>query len=79
MDTRGGQSKVSLVRGMKASILDISSQSDMCLPISEQTDHSLEWQGAGHCDRSPYIGFLFLVEISREPVVRTSSMASLDV
>lgn len=79
MDTLGGQSKVSLVRGMKASILDISSQSDMCLPIGEQTDRSPEWQGTGHCDRSLYIGFLFLVEISREPVVGTSSMASLGV
>lgn len=79
MDTLGGQSTVSLVQGMKASILDISSQSDMCLPISEQTDHSPEWQGAGHYDRSLYIGFLFLVEISREPVARMSSMASLGV
>lgn len=79
METLGGQSKVSLVRGMKASVLDISAQSVMCLPISEQMDHSPEWRGAGHCDRSLHIGFLFLVEISRERVVRTSSMASLGV
>lgn len=79
METLGGQSKVSLVRGMKASVLDLSAQSVRCLPIREQMDHSPEWRGAGHCDRSLYVGFLFLVEISRERVVRTSSMASLGV
>lgn len=79
METLGGQSKVSLVRGMKASVLDLSAQSVRCLPIREQMDHSPERRGAGHCDRSLYVGFLFLVEISRERVVRTSSMASLGV
>lgn len=33
-DTFGGQSEVSLVRGMKAATLDISAQPDTCLSIS---------------------------------------------
>lgn len=46
MDTLGGQSKVSLVQGVKASILDISAPSDMCFSISVQTDHSPECREA---------------------------------
>lgn len=66
---------------MKASILDTFVLSDMHLSISVHTDHSPECREVRHCDRSLHVGFLFLVEIfikiSREWVVRTSSMASL--
>lgn len=68
---------------MKATTLDISAQSDTCLSISEQTDHSPEWRDARHCDRSLHLGFPFLmgifIKISRERVVITNSMASLGV